>query len=119
MIRRQLIPAALFILALTSCASAPPASSSVPSDREVVAYVTTTWDHYDQEFAFLSDRQGQSPIVLSVRNVECVPDGDDAKCTFVVRGRFGDGAVVSQPMESFFARRPDGSIEVLIPVVYN
>lgn len=113
------LSAALFILALAGCATAPAEPSPIPSDREVVAFVMATWDHYDARFAFLSDRRGQSSAPLSVTNVECGPDGDDAKCTFVVRGRFGDGVVVTQPMESFFQRQSDGSIEVLIPVAYR
>ncbi len=116
---RLLLSAALSILALVGCATAPATPSPIPSDREVIAFVMATWDHYDRRFAYLSERRGQSSNPISVTNVECGPDGEDAKCTFIVKGRFGDGTVVSQPMESFFQRQPDGSIDVLIPVVYG
>lgn len=119
MIHRPLPLAVLSILALAGCATTPAVPSPIPSDREVVAFVMTTWDHFDARFAYLSDRRGQSSTPISVTNVECGPDEENAKCTLVVRGRFGDGVIVSQPMESLFQRQPDGSIEVLIPVVFG
>ncbi len=109
------LPGVLCVLALAGCATAP-GPSPIPSDREVVAFVMTSWDHYDARFAYLSERRGQSSTPISVTNVDCGPDREDAKCTFVVRARFVDGAVVSQSMESAFQRGPDGAIDVLIPV---
>ena len=116
MTRFHLFPAALSVLAVVGCATTPTEMSSVPSDREVVAYVTANWDAYDARLAFLSERRGQSPILVSVTNVECAPDGGNAKCTFDVRGRFEDGSVLTRPIESLFQRQDDGSIEMLIPV---
>lgn len=117
MIRIQLLPVAITMLALTGCATGPSVPSPVPSDREVVAYVRANWDAYDARLAFLSGRRGQSPTLVSVSNVECAPDGSDARCTLDVEGRFEDGTVVKRAIESLFQRQTDGSIEMLIPVV--
>jgi len=112
----RLLPAALFVLAPVGFATAQTAPSALPSDREVVAYVTTNWVHYDTRFAFLSGRPDQSPALVSVTKVECAADGETASCTFVVRGRFADGAVLRRAMDGHFGRRADGSIEMLIEV---
>lgn len=88
----------------------------MPTDAEVVAYVTTNWSSYDRRLAFLAGRRGQSPSLVSVTDVECREDDGDAACTFVAEGRFSDGTVLRQPMESAFQRQSDGSIEMLIPV---
>jgi len=117
MMFRPLLSATLLLMASAGCASAPTALSPIPTDREVVAFVMSTWDHYDRRFAYLSGRREQSSTPLSVRNIECGPDGEAAKCTFMVRARFADGAIVAQPMESAFQRGPDGTIDVLIPVL--
>ena len=116
MITRHLLPVALSALA-TACATAPVEPSPIPSDREVIAYVTTNWGYFDARFAFLSDRRDQSPALVSVTDVDCTPEEGHARCTFAVSGRFADGVVLRQPMGSHFRREPDGSIEMLIEVV--
>lgn len=116
MIIRHRVIAALSALVLSGCATSSPTPSLVPSDREVIAYVTTHWDYYEGRFAFLSDRAGQSPSLLSVTDVECQPDDGDAMCTFTARGRFQDGMILRRSMDSLFQRQDDGSIEMLIPV---
>ncbi len=113
----RLFPAALFVLALAGCSTTSAVVSPIPSDREVVAYVTSNWSDYDAQFALLSQRQGQTAAIVSVTDVECVADDGDARCTFIVQGRFEDGVVLRQPMESYFQRQGDGSIEELIPVL--
>ena len=113
----RLLPAGLSALTLVGCATAPATLSPIPSDREVIAYVTTNWDAYDARFAFLSERRGQSSSPVSVTNVECVADGGDANCTFTVQGRFQDGVVLRRSLDSLFQRQPDGSIEQLIPII--
>ena len=113
---RIVLSAALSVLALAACATAPATPSNIPSDREVVAYVGDNWDSYQSGLAYLADRRGQSPVLVSVKEVDCRAFGTDAACTLVVTGRFADGAVVSRPMDSHFRRMDDGSIEQLIPV---
>ena len=109
--------AALSVCALAACATTPTVPSAIPSRKEVVDYVTTNWGYYDARFAFLSERRGQSPVLVSVTDVRCDADSGNANCTFTVQGRFGDGVVLRQPMESLFQRQTDGSIEMLIPVM--
>lgn len=111
------MPVALAALALASCATAQPGLSTLPSDTEVVTYVTTHWNYYSARFAWLSDRRGASPTLLSVKSVECREAAGHAKCTFLAEGRFEDGKVLRQPMDGAFGRQADGSIEMLIPVV--
>jgi|JI6StandDraft_1071083.scaffolds.fasta_scaffold663993_1 hypothetical protein len=110
------LSAALSIAALVGCATTSPGPSTVPSDREVVAYVTTNWGYYDARFAFLSERRDQSVALVSVTDVECEADGGNARCNFVAQGRFEDGTILRRSMESRFQRQADGSIEMLIPV---
>jgi hypothetical protein len=117
MIRALHLLASLSVLAAAGCATAPGSPSSIPSDREVAAYVTTNWQNYQGRFAFLSERRGESPTLVSVRNIECAAVNGDAECTFDVQGRFADGTVLKRPLESRFRRQADGSIEMLIPVV--
>jgi len=116
MILHPILVAGLSVLTVIGCATAPATPSPIPSDREVVAYVTANWDQYDARFAFLSERRGQSPSLVSVTNVDCAADGGDARCTFTVQGRFQDGVVLRRSLDSLFQRQADGSIEKLIPV---
>ena len=114
----RLFPAAVSVFALAGCATAPNASSALPSNREVVAYVAANWsDSYGPLFAYLNQRPGQPVVLVSVKDVECATDDGDARCSFAVQGRFGDGSILQRPMDSAFRRRADGSIVQLIPVV--
>ncbi|WP_439470293.1 hypothetical protein [Brevundimonas sp.] len=117
MIRALHLLAPLSILAAAGCATAPASPSSIPSDREVAAYVQTNWAIYEGQFAFVSERRDQSAVLVSVTNVDCAAVEGDARCTFDVQGRFADGTVLKRPLESRFRRQADGSIEMLIPVV--
>lgn len=113
----RILAAALAALALSSCATAQPGPSTLPSDAEVVTYVTTNWNYYSGRFAWLSDRREASSTLLSVKDVECREDAGHAKCAFVAEARFEDGRILRQPMDSAFGRQADGSIEMLIQVV--
>ena len=109
--------ATLSVLALAGCATAPAAPSSVPSAREVIAHVRANWDQHSARMAFLSGRPREIPALISVSNVECAPEGLAAECTFDVRARFGDGAVITRSVDSRYQRLSDGSLQKLIPVV--
>ncbi|HEY0102659.1 MAG TPA: hypothetical protein VGB60_04250 [Brevundimonas sp.] len=109
--------AALSVLALTGCATAPPTPSLLASDREVVAHVRANWSEHVARMAFLSGRRGQTPVLISVSKVECAPTGFNSACTFDVRARFDDGAVLTRSVDSEFQRGADGSIAKVFPVV--
>lgn len=104
-------------LALAGCATAMPAPATLPSDREVLAHVRENWSEHAARMAFLSGRRGQTPVLISVSNVECAPKGFNSACIFEVRARFDDGAVLTRSVDSEFQRGADGSIAKVIPVV--
>ena len=76
------------------------------------------WDQYSARTAYLSGRPREIPALISVSNVECSPEGLTAfECTFDVRARFEDGAVLTRSVDSSYVRGVGGSLQKLIPVV--
>lgn len=75
------------------------------------------WSEHMARMAVLSGRRGETPVLISVSKVDCVPKGFNSACTFEVRARFDDGAVLSRSVDSEFQRGADGSLAKVFPVV--
>lgn len=108
-------------LALSACAGGqsfnverPP----LPTQAEVIEYITSHWSEWEPRFARFASRQGEAAALGVIKNVSCDYLYSTPECWAEVTARFGDGSEQTQKMFSQFERDEAGKLKEVI-VMYH